>query len=87
MPQSGNAVTSSSKEKRVYRKGQPLSGAEKQKKFVSRKKETHKAINVFIDKKLKDDLVQLCENSGLTQTEMIERWIQQEKAAVIKTRS
>jgi hypothetical protein len=25
------------------------------------KKETHKAINVFIDKQLKDDLVQLCE--------------------------
>jgi len=84
MSQPGNAATSSSNEKRVYRKGQPLTGAEKQKQFVSRKKETHKAINVFIDKNLKDDLIQLCERSGLTQTEMIERWIQQEKAAVIK---
>ncbi len=45
-------------------------------------KETHKAINVFIDKQLKDDLVQLCETTGLTQTQMIERWIQSEKARV-----
>ncbi|MBL1669093.1 RepB family protein, partial [Klebsiella pneumoniae] len=52
------------------------------KMFVSRKKETHKAINVFIDKQLKDDLVQLCETTGLTQTQMIERWIQSEKARV-----
>ncbi|MFO5568415.1 RepB family protein, partial [Klebsiella pneumoniae] len=59
MSQIENAGTSSSKTKRVNRKRQPLSGAEKQKMFVSRKKETHKAINVFIDKQLKDDLVQL----------------------------
>lgn len=77
MSQSGNAVTSSSK--RVYRKGNPLTGAEKQRLSVSRKKETHKAINVFIHNDLKNELVQLCENSGLTQTEMIERWILKEK--------
>jgi hypothetical protein len=61
MSQIENAVTSSSKTKRAYRKRQPLSGAEKQKMFVSRKKETHKEVNVFVDKQLKDDLVQLCE--------------------------
>ncbi len=82
MSQIENAGTSSSKTKRVNRKRQPLSGSEKQKMFVSRKKETHKAINVFIDKQLKDDLVQLCETTGLTQTQMIERWIQSEKARI-----
>ncbi|AZA32600.1 replication regulatory protein RepA (plasmid) [Yersinia pseudotuberculosis] len=62
-------------------KGNPLTGAEKQRMSVSRKKETHKAINVFIQNDLKNELLQLCEDSGLTQTEMIERWIQREKAA------
>ncbi|ECW0830705.1 replication regulatory protein RepA [Salmonella enterica subsp. enterica] len=79
MSQTENAVTSSSK--RIYRKGNPLTGAEKQRISVTRKKETHKAINVFIQSELKDDLRQLCEDSGLTQTEMIEQWILKEKAA------
>lgn len=79
MSQIENAVTSSSK--RAYRKGNPLTGAEKQRMSVSRKKETHKAINVFIQNDLKNELLQICEDSGLTQTEMIERWIQREKAA------
>ncbi|ECW0470430.1 TPA: replication regulatory protein RepA [Salmonella enterica subsp. enterica serovar Mississippi] len=79
MSQTENAVTSSSK--RIYRKGNPLTGAEKQRISVTRKKETHKAINVFIQSELKDDLTQLCEDSGLTQTEMLEHWILKEKAA------
>lgn len=85
MSQIDDAGTSSSKTKRGYRKRQPLTGAEKQKMFVSRKKETHRAINVFIDKQLKDDLVHLCETTGLTQTQMIERWIQSEKARIFNT--
>ena len=39
-------------------------------------------ITIEDDKQLKDDLVQLCETTGLTQTQMIERWIQSEKARV-----
>ncbi|HBL5468180.1 TPA: transcriptional regulator, partial [Enterobacter hormaechei] len=42
MSQVGNAVTSSSKEKRPYRKGQPLSSGERKQRSVSRKKDTHK---------------------------------------------
>ncbi|HHU3108094.1 TPA: RepB family protein, partial [Escherichia coli] len=41
-----------------------------------------KAINVFIQSELKDDLTQLCKDSGLTQKEMIEHWILKEKAAM-----
>ena len=51
MSQIENAVTSSPK--RIYRKGNPLTGAEKQRISVSRKKGTHKAINVFIQSELK----------------------------------
>lgn len=82
MSQVENAGTSSLK--RVYRKGNPLTGAEKQRMSVSRKKDTHKAINVFIQSELKNELTQLCEDSGLTQTEMIEYWILKEKAARLK---
>ncbi|EIF7173481.1 replication protein, partial [Salmonella enterica] len=38
MSQVGNAVTSSSKAKRQYRKGNPLSDAEKQRQSVARKR-------------------------------------------------
>ncbi|MEQ5056063.1 replication regulatory protein RepA [Klebsiella michiganensis] len=78
MPQTDNTAANSSVRKRVAWKRAPLSGAEKQKNFVSRKKETHTAINVFIRKQLKAELVALCEAAGVTQTEMIERWISQE---------
>ncbi len=44
MSQIENAGTSSSKTKRVNRKRQPLSGAEKQKMFVSRKKKRIKQL-------------------------------------------
>nr|WP_244442418.1 RepB family protein [Escherichia coli] len=50
---------------------------------VSRKKGTHKAINVFIRIERKDDLTQLCKDLCLTQKEMIEHWILKEKAAMI----
>ncbi|HAD0068759.1 TPA_asm: transcriptional regulator, partial [Salmonella enterica subsp. enterica serovar Typhimurium] len=46
MSQIENAVTSSSK--RIYRKGNPLSSAEKKRLSISRKKTTHKELNVFI---------------------------------------
>jgi thiamine kinase-like enzyme len=81
MSQIENAGTSSSKTNESIEKGNLYRG-QRNRKCLFRKKETHKAINVFIDKQLKDDLVQLCETTGLTQTQMIERWIQSEKARV-----
>ncbi|MGE0969564.1 replication regulatory protein RepA [Klebsiella sp. WOUb02] len=79
MSQIVSAKTSSSK--RAYRKGNPLTGAEIKRRSILRKKETHTAINVFIQNELKSVLLQLCEDSGLTQTEMIEQLILKEKAA------
>ncbi|EBP9549290.1 replication regulatory protein RepA, partial [Salmonella enterica] len=54
MSQIDNAVTSSSK--RAYRKGTPLSASERKMRSVSRKRETHKPVNVFIQNSHKDKL-------------------------------
>lgn len=75
------ADTSSSKPKRAYRKGNPLTATERQLAAVARKRETHKEVNVFIRKPMKDKLVELCEAEGLTQGQMIEKLI--ERAATI----
>jgi hypothetical protein len=76
MSQAIGIVTASSK--RMYRKGNPLSAAEKQQASVARKKSTHKEVKIFVRKPLKDHLIGLCEEYGLTQAELIERLIERE---------
>ncbi|SMG59926.1 replication regulatory protein RepA [Cedecea sp. NFIX57] len=76
MSQIENAVTSSSK--RAYRKGTPLSANERKIRSVSRKRETHKPVNVFIRNALKDKLDTLCQEYGLTQAEAIELLLERE---------
>lgn len=79
MSQTGNAVTSSSKVKRPYRKGQPLSVSERKLRSVSRKKDTHKAVTVFIQNAQKDKLDALCAEYKMTQAELIELLIDREE--------
>ena len=74
MSQPGNAV-SSSKEKRAYRKGHPLSASERQQSFVARKRETHKEIKVLVPKELKSKFQEMCAESGLSQAELFSRLI------------
>lgn len=76
MSQSTDAVTSSSK--RAYRKGTPLSVSERKMRSVSRKRETHKPVNVFIQNEHKAKLDAFCQENGLTQAEAIELFIQRE---------
>ena len=76
MSQAVHAATSSSKEKRAYRKGNPLSETERQLASIARKRETHKLVNVFLRNPMKDRLLHLCQQEGLTQGEMIEKLIQ-----------
>lgn len=78
MSQTENAVPSSSKTKRPYRKGNPLSLSERQQASLARKRETHKELRVFLPNELKNLLQVMCEAEGLTQAEMIERWIKKE---------
>ncbi len=78
MSQINNAVTSSSKEKRAYRKGSPMSDSEKQMAAVARKRVTHKEIKVFVRNPLKDILIELCNRAGLTQAQVVEKLLEKE---------
>jgi hypothetical protein len=76
MSQTINTDTSSSKTKRTYRKGNPMSATERQLAAIARKRETHKEVNVFLRNPMKEQLQQLCEEEGLTQGQMIEKLIE-----------
>ena len=78
MSQIDNAVTSSSKEKRSYRKGNPMTASEKQLAAVARKRITHKEVKVFIRNPLKDRMIALCDQEGITQVQFIEKLIERE---------
>lgn len=73
-----NAETSSSRVKRPYRKGNPLSPTERQQAAVARKRSTHKEVKIFVRNSLKNRLIEMCETDGVTQAEMIEKWIELE---------
>ncbi|CNI75735.1 replication protein [Yersinia frederiksenii] len=76
MSQVGNAVTSSSNGKRIYRKGHPMSASERQQSFVARKRETHKEIKVLVPNALKNKFQEMCNASGLSQAELFSRLIE-----------
>ena len=78
MSQIDNAVTSSSKEKRSYRKGNPMTASEKQLAAVARKRITHKEVKVFIRNPLKDRMIALCDQEVITQAQFIEKLIERE---------
>lgn len=80
MSQTENAVTSSSKEKRTYRKGNPMSATERQLAAIARKRETHKELKVFVKNPLKDQMIAICEEEGLTQAQFIESLLERELA-------
>lgn len=81
MSQGVNVETSSAKEKRPYRKGQPMSDSEKQLAAVARKRMTHKEIKVFVRNPLKDLMVDVCSREGITQAQFVERLLENELKA------
>lgn len=78
MSQIENAETSSSKETRQYRKGSPVPSRERQKASLARRRSTHKAFHAVILSALKDKLVSLAEEDGITQAQMLEKLIELE---------
>ncbi|MBD8109001.1 MULTISPECIES: replication regulatory protein RepA [Erwiniaceae] len=78
MSQAANAVTSSTNSKRSYRKGKPMSASERQLAAIARKRETHKEVKVFVKNPLKDRMVAICEEEGLTQAQFIEILLERE---------
>ncbi|MCK2182138.1 replication regulatory protein RepA [Hafnia paralvei] len=89
MSQTENAATSSSKTKRPYRKGNPMSATERQLAAVARKRETHKELKVFVKNHLKDQVIAICEQDGVTQAQFIEALLEREISkrgtSVVKT--
>ena len=81
MSRSVNVETSSAKEKRPYRKGQPMSASEKQMAAVARKRIAHKEIKVFVRNPLKDLMVDVCSREGITQAQFVERLLENELKA------
>ncbi|QLK63910.1 replication regulatory protein RepA (plasmid) [Enterobacteriaceae bacterium Kacie_13] len=78
MTQLMNSEKASEITKRPYRKGNPLTGAEKQKAAIARKRITHKELKVFIEPETKDLLLDICAKNGLTQSELVSKLIEQE---------
>lgn len=75
MSQVANLVASSTNSKRSYRKGNPLTVAERQQALVERKKETYKEIKVYVLSELKLSIQSMCQAEEITQAEMICRLI------------
>ena len=78
MSQTENAVTSSSGTKRTYRKGNPVPARERQRAYLARRSNTHKAFHAVIQARLKDRLSELADEEGITQAQMLEKLIESE---------
>ncbi|MBU9828780.1 MULTISPECIES: replication regulatory protein RepA [Rahnella] len=78
MPEADNVKTSSSDSKRAYRKGKPMSASQRQLAAIARKRETHKEVKVFVRNPLKDRMIEICEEEGLTQAQFIEGLLERE---------
>ncbi|HBP7716616.1 TPA: replication regulatory protein RepA [Escherichia coli] len=78
MSRPADKTTSSANAKRAYRKGKPMSASERQLAAIARKRETHKEVKVFVKNPLKDVMIAVCEEEGLTQAQFIERLLERE---------
>ncbi|EDM0764164.1 replication protein RepA [Salmonella enterica] len=57
-----------------------MSATERQLAAIARKRETHKELKVFVKNPLKDQVIAICEEEGLTQAEFIEFLLERELA-------
>lgn len=71
-----DSVTSAPEKKRTRNREQPTPDKERVRAYKARKRETHKALSLFIRSDLKDVLVKLCELEGTTQAEVLETLIE-----------
>lgn len=57
-----------------------MSASERQLASIARKRETHKEVKVFIKNPLKDLMITVCEEEGITQAQFIENLLERELA-------
>ncbi|SSJ52414.1 replication protein [Klebsiella pneumoniae] len=55
-----------------------MSASERQLAAIARKRETHKEVKVFVKNPLKDVMIAVCEEEGLTQAQFIEKLLERE---------
>lgn len=79
MSQAQNAGTSSSKAKRPYRKGNPLSESERQSSSIAMRRKRLKEIKVFVEPEIKEILMKMCSSEGTTQADILQRLIRAEE--------
>lgn len=73
-----DSVTSAPEKKRTRNREQPTPDKERVRAYKARKRETHKAISLFIRSELKEVLIKLSESEGLTQAEILEHLLEVE---------
>jgi len=57
-----------------------MSASERQLASIARKRETHKEVKVFVKNPLKDLMITVCEEEGITQAQFIENLLERELA-------
>ena len=77
MSQAENAAATSSKLKRTYRKGRPMTDSERQLAAIARKRENHKEIKVYVKNPLKDCMVSFCTANKITQAQFLETLLEE----------
>jgi len=73
-----DSVTSAPEKKRTRSREQPTPDKERVRAYKARKRETHKAINLYIRSDMKEILIKLCELKGITQAEVLENLLESE---------
>lgn len=73
-----DSVTSAPEKKRTRNREKPTPDKERARAYKARKRETHRAISLFIHTDMKEALVKLCELKGISQAEMLEKLIEAE---------
>ncbi|MFS7722328.1 replication regulatory protein RepA [Klebsiella pneumoniae] len=73
MSRPADKTASSASAKHCIPEGKPMSASERQLAVVARKRKTHKEVKVFVKNPLKDVMIAVCVEKGLTQAEFIEK--------------
>lgn len=73
-----DSVTSPPAKKNSRDRKNPASDKERTQAYQARMRETHKVLRVYLENEVKDALVGLCQDEGISQSELLERLIREE---------
>jgi hypothetical protein len=73
-----DSVTSPPAKKNSRDRKNPVSDKERTQAYQARMRETHKVLRVYLENEVKNALVGLCQDEGISQSELLERLIREE---------